>query len=65
MFLHYLHSDLHVRGAGEDVVYCPGNVFRLEAGHAVMDGGHLVRAVRVHGGLELGLDQAWKRENCH
>ena len=35
----------------------------LEAGHAVVDSGHLVRAVRVHGGLELSLDQAWIKNN--
>ena len=23
-----MHFDLHVRGTGEDVVYCPGNVLR-------------------------------------
>ena len=71
-----MHFDLHVRGTGEDVVYCPGDVLRysqmlitlssfifsdlrLEAGHAVVDGGHLVWAVRVHGGLELSLHQSW------
>ena len=24
----FMHFDLHMRGAGEDVVYCPGNVLR-------------------------------------
>ena len=39
--------------------YHPPDNLRLEAGNAVVDSGHLVRAVRVHGGLELSLDQAW------
>ena len=65
---------LHVRWTGEDVGHCPGDVLRytevledvrkclsdlrLKAGHAVVDSGHLVWTLRVHSGLELGLDQA-------
>ena len=73
--------NLHVRGTGEDVVDCAGDILTfiqsgdyisdhlsvphlgLEAGDAVVDGGHLVGVVGVHGRLELCLDQTWSKNN--
>ena len=40
-------------------LYRGGDVLGLETLHGAVDGGHRRRVVGVHGGLELGLDQAW------
>ena len=45
------------------IIFLMTNDLRLKAGHAVVDSSHLVRAVWVHGGLELSLDQAWNNNN--
>ena len=39
-------------------LYRGGDVLGLETLHGAVDGGHRRRVVRVHCGLELGLDQA-------
>ena len=48
------------------VLYCialyrGGDVLGLETLHGAVDGGHRRRVVGVHGGLELGLYQAWQQ----
>ena len=44
-------------------LYRGGDVLRLETLHGAVDGGHRRRVVGVHGGLELGLDQAWQQQS--